>query len=222
MTATARFLGHLAACPLVAIIRGITPDEAEAIGDALVEAGIRIIEVPLNSPDPLTSIERLVRRIGDAATVGAGTVLDPEDVRRLAQIGAELVVSPHVDVDVIGATVAEGMVPSPGFFTPSEAFRAISAGAPVLKLFPAEAASPRVLKAQLAVIPPQVPVLAVGGIAPDTVEPWLAAGAAGFGLGSGLYTPGLAVDEVRRRADAYVAAVRAVPADRRPRPAWHR
>lgn len=216
MTATGRFMGHLAACPLVAIIRGVTPDEVEGVGDALIEAGIRIIEVPLNSPDPLSSIERLVRRVGDAATVGAGTVLDPADVRRLAEIGAELVVSPHVDIEVIGATVAEGMVASPGFFTPSEAFRAIGAGAPVLKLFPAEAASPAVLKAQLAVIPPHVPVLAVGGISPGTIAPWLAAGAAGFGLGSGLYTPGLDAIDVRRRAEAYVAAVKAAPAARRP------
>lgn len=216
MTATARFAGHLAACPLVAIIRGITPDEVDGVGDALVQAGIRIIEVPLNSPNPLASIERLVRRVGDAATIGAGTVLDPADVHRLADIGAQLVVSPHVDVDVISATLAEGMVASPGFFTPSEAFRAIGAGAPVLKLFPAEAASPAVLKAQLAVIPPHVPVLAVGGISPDTVAPWLAAGAAGFGLGSGLYTPGLGAAEVGRRAQAYVAAVKAAPAARHP------
>lgn len=222
MTAAARFFGHLAACPLVAIIRGITPGEADAVGDALVEAGIRIIEVPLNSPDPFSSIERLVRRVGDAATVGAGTVLDPDDVRRLSEIGAELVVSPHVDAEVIAATVAHGMVSSPGFFTPTEAFRAIAAGAGVLKLFPAEAATPTVLKSQLAVIPPNVPVLAVGGITPDTVEPWLAAGAAGFGLGSGLYTAGLGPDEVRRRAERYAAAVKAAPAGRRPPPTWPR
>lgn len=202
-----RFKTNLAACPLVAIIRGVRPEEVEAIGDALIEAGIRIIEVPLNSPEPLESISRLVRCAGATAMIGAGTVLDPANVARVADIGGELIVSPNVDAAVITATVERGLVSSPGFFTPSEGFAAIKAGAQVLKLFPAEAASPKVLKAQLAVLPREVPVLAVGGVTPESMGEWLAAGASGFGLGSGLYSPGLSPDEVRKRAMDYVAGI---------------
>lgn len=207
MNAIERFFGNLQACPLVAIIRGVTPDEVEAIGDALLEAGIRIIEVPLNSPTPLRSIERLVRHAGGAATIGAGTVLDPADVARVADAGGELVVSPNTDPRVITATVNAGLVSAPGFFTPSEGFVAVGAGAHVLKLFPAEAASPRVLKAQLAVLPRDRPVLVVGGVTPANMGDYLSAGAQGFGLGSGLYTPGLSPAEVSERARAYVAAL---------------
>lgn len=207
MTAPERFLASLRACPLVAIIRGVKPDEAAAIGEALVEAGIRIVEVPLNSPDPFASIAILARAIGSEAMVGAGTVLDPADVARVAEAGGELVVSPDTNPAVIAATAAAGLASAPGFFTPSEAFRAIAAGATALKLFPAEGASPAVLKAQLAVIPPHVPVLAVGGITPQTMADWRKAGAAGFGLGSGLYAPGRTPDEVGKRARDYVAAL---------------
>ena len=207
MNALARFRTNLAACPLVAIIRGVTPGEVEAIGEALIEAGIRIIEVPLNSPDPFDSIARLVRSAGSVATIGAGTVLDQADVRRVAEVGGELIVSPNVDAEVIGATSGAGLVSSPGYFTPSEAFAALKAGAHALKLFPAEAAGPNVLKAQLAVLPKTVPVLVVGGVTPDNMRGYLDVGAAGFGLGSGLYRPGLSPSEVRERGRAYAAGL---------------
>ena len=207
MNALARFRTNLAACPLVAIIRGVTPGEVEAIGEALIEAGIRIIEVPLNSPDPFDSIARLVRSAGSVATIGAGTVLDQADVRRVAEVGGELIVSPNVDTQVIGATSGAGLVSSPGYFTPSEAFAALKAGAHALKLFPAEAAGPNVLKAQLAVLPKTVPVLVVGGVTPNNMRGYLDVGAAGFGLGSGLYRPGLSPSEVRERGRAYAAGL---------------
>ena len=195
-------------CALVAIIRGVTPDEAEAIGGAIFDAGIRIIEVPLNSPDPLASIERLAARFGESALIGAGTVLDPQQVEQVRNAGGRLVVSPNTNGDVIRATVAAGMVSSPGYFTPSEGFEALAAGAHALKLFPAEAATPAVVKAQRAVLPPQVPLLVVGGIQPDNMQPWLDAGANGFGLGSGLYAPGRSAEDTAARARAYVAGIR--------------
>ena len=199
---------YLDQCPLIAIIRGVTPDEAEGIGQAIFDAGIRIIEVPLNSPEPLKSIERLSAKLGDRALIGAGTVLMPEEVPNIRAAGGAIVVSPSTNADVIAATAAEGLVSCPGFFTPSEAFTAIAAGATALKLFPAEGASPAVLKAMLAVIPAGIPVLAVGGIKPDNMQPWLDAGAAGFGLGGGLYQAGQSADETARKARAYVAGVR--------------
>ncbi len=205
---TADLKSYLAEAPLVAIIRGVTPDEAEAIGEAIYAGGIRIIEVPLNSPDPFTSIAKLAARFGDKALIGAGTVLDPADVARVAAAGGRLVVSPNTNAAVIEATVAAGMVSLPGYFTPSEAFAAIRAGATGLKLFPAEGATPAVLKAQRAVLPKDMPVLIVGGVGPDTMGPWLEAGADGFGLGSGLYKPGRSAEEVERQARAYVAGVR--------------
>jgi 2-dehydro-3-deoxyphosphogalactonate aldolase len=204
--AAALFARCFAECPLVAILRGITADEAEAIGGALVEAGVRIIEVPLNSPDPLASIGRLARRFGDDALIGAGTVLDPADVPRIAEAGGRLVVSPGTDPQVIAATVAAGIVSAPGFFTPSEAFAAIRAGAHALKLFPAEAAPPAVVKAQRAVLPKDVPLIVVGGITPERMADYRAAGADGFGLGSALYAPGCTADEVAARARRFVAA----------------
>lgn len=207
MTAAEDFKTYLAECPLVAIIRGVTPAEAEAIGDALYEGGIRIIEVPLNSPDPLDSIGRLARRFGDRALIGAGTVLHAAQVADVAAVGGRIIVSPNSSVEVIRATVAAGLLSSPGYFTPSEAFTAIEAGARNLKLFPAEGASPAVLKAQLAVIPRDVPVLAVGGIQPDNMQPWLDAGAAGFGLGGGIYKPGQTPEETLAKARAYVGGL---------------
>jgi 2-dehydro-3-deoxyphosphogalactonate aldolase len=198
---------YLDECPLVAIIRGVTPAEADAIGDALYEGGIRIIEVPLNSPDPLKSIERMAKKFGDAVLVGAGTVLDPVDVQRVRGAGGRIIVSPDTNTEVIAATAAAGLVSSPGYFTPSEAFAAIRAGATTLKLFPAEAANPAVLKAQLAVIPKDVPILIVGGVKPDTMKPWLDAGAAGFGLGGGLYKKGQSAAETLEKARSYVAQV---------------
>lgn len=196
-------------CPLVAIIRGVTPDEAEAIGDAIYEGGIRIIEVPLNSPEPLKSIERIAAKLDERVLVGAGTVLNPADVQRVRDAGGRIIVSPDTNVEVIAATASAGLVASPGYFTPSEAFAAVRAGATALKLFPAEAASPAVLKAQLAVLPKEVPVLPVGGIKPDSMRPWLEAGASGFGLGGGLYKPGQSPAETLAKARAYVAGVKA-------------
>lgn len=199
---------YLDQCPLIAIIRGVRPDEAEAIGDAIYEGGIRIIEVPLNSADPLRSIELLAKRFGDRMLVGAGTVLTAEDVKRVKDVGGRIIVSPDTNIEVISAAAEAGLVSSPGYFTPSEAFAALRAGAHALKLFPAEAASPAVLKAQLAVIPKDVPVMVVGGVAPSNMQPWIEAGAAGFGLGSGLYKPGQNAAQTLEKARAYVAGVK--------------
>jgi 2-dehydro-3-deoxyphosphogalactonate aldolase len=198
---------YLGQCPLVAIIRGVTPEEAEAIGDALYKGGIRIIEVPLNSPEPFASIERLAAKFGEQILVGAGTVLRWSEIHDVKAAGGRLVVSPNTNSEVIAATAEAGLVSCPGYFTPSEAFAALEAGATALKLFPAEGASPAVLKAQRAVLPKDVPVLIVGGIAPDNMQPWLDAGAAGFGLGSGLYKPGQSPADTLEKARAYVAGV---------------
>jgi 2-dehydro-3-deoxyphosphogalactonate aldolase len=199
---------YLDDCPLIAILRGVRPDEAEAIGEADYEVGIRIIEVPLNSPDPLSSSELHASRFGERALVGAGTVLDPADVARVRDAGGRLTVSPDTNQEVIAAAAAAGLVSCPAFLTPSEAFTALRSGATALKLFPAEAATPAVLKAQLAVLPKDITVLIVGGIKPDNMRPWLDAGAAGFGLGSGLYKPGQSAAETIEKARAYVAGVR--------------
>jgi 2-dehydro-3-deoxyphosphogalactonate aldolase len=201
------FRRHFEICPLVAIIRGVTPDEAEAVGEALYEGGIRIIEVPLNSPEPLRSIERLARQMGDRALVGAGTVLGRGQVAEVQSAGGQLIVSPNTNVEVIAATAAAGLVSSPGFFTPSEAFTAIAAGAHSLKLFPAEAATPAMVKAMRAVLPKDIPLLVVGSVTPATIPAWLAGGADGFGLGSGVFKPGDSAARVLEKARAYVAAL---------------
>ena len=198
---------YLRQCPLVSIIRGVTPDDCEAIGQAAFDAGIRIIEVPLNSPDPLTSIRKLAASLGDRALVGAGTVLDPRQVAEVKEAGGRLVVSPSTDPALIRASVAAGLISCPGYFTPSEAFTAIAAGAHALKFFPAEAATPAVLRAQKAVLPKDVPVIVVGGVRPDTLRPWIEAGADGFGLGSGLYKPGQSAAETAENARAYIAGL---------------
>lgn len=199
--------GYLADCPLIAILRGVTPDEAEPIGDAVFDAGIRIIEVPLNSPDPLKSIERLAAKFGERALVGGGTVFTPANVEDVSAAGGRLIVSPNTNAGVIRKTVGAGLVSCPGYFTPTEAFTALDAGATALKLFPAEAASPAVLKAQRAVIPNDVPIIVVGGVQADGMRPWTEAGATGFGLGSGLYKPGQSAGETLDKARAYVAAL---------------
>ena len=204
MTPTETLKARLAECPLVAIIRGVTPREVEAIGQALYDAGIRIIEVPLNSPEPFDSIGKLAAALGDKALIGAGTVLDIENVRRVRDVGGKLIVSPSTNSEVIEASVSAGLVSLPGFYTPSEAFQALGAGAHGLKLFPAEGASPAVIKAQRAVLPKDLPLLVVGGVRPDNMRPWLDAGATGFGLGSGLYRPGQSPETVAAQARAYV------------------
>jgi 2-dehydro-3-deoxyphosphogalactonate aldolase len=196
-------------CPLVAILRGVRPDEVEAIGEALLAEGIAIIEVPLNSPEPLESIRRLAARCGDRALVGAGTVLDPADGARIAAAGGRLVVTPHADPEVVRAAKAAGMLAVPGFLTPAEAFALLRAGADGLKLFPAEAASPAVVKALLAVLPKGTALLPVGGIEAGTMAAWRAAGAAGFGIGSAIYRPGDTAATVGAKARALVAALAA-------------
>ncbi|HWI86612.1 MAG TPA: 2-dehydro-3-deoxy-6-phosphogalactonate aldolase [Sphingomonas sp.] len=213
MTALAAFQQKLAACPIVAILRGVGPHEVAAIGDALVASGISIIEVPLNSPDPLRSIELLAKHLGDAALVGAGTVLTVAQVGQVANAGGRLVVSPSTDAEVIAASAAAGLVSAPGYFTPSEAFLALKAGAHALKLFPAEAASPAVVRAQRAVLPRDIPLLIVGGVKADAIKPWLDAGADGFGLGSALYRPGQSANDVRAQADRFVAALEGLSND---------
>ena len=203
------FRSYFSACPLVAIIRGVQPSEAEEIGAALFEAGIRIIEVPLNSPEPLASIRRLADAFGDRALIGAGTVLAAEDVARVADAGGRIIVSPSVNLAVIEASVRAGLVSAPGYFTPTEAFTALGAGAHALKLFPAEAAPPAVVKAQRAVLPRATPLIVVGGVTPDKMAGYLAAGADGFGLGGGVYKPGQSAEQVAAQARAYVAALAA-------------
>jgi 2-dehydro-3-deoxyphosphogalactonate aldolase len=202
------FDGYFGQCPLIAIIRGVTPGEAVEIGHALFEGGIRIIEVPLNSPDPLASIRAIASSLGDRALVGAGTVLTLEDVHRVCDSGGRIVVSPNMNPAVIRATLKAGMVSSPGIFTPSEAFAALDAGAHTLKLFPAEAASPKVMKSMRAVLPKDVPFLVVGGVTPESVPGWMDAGADGFGLGGGLYKPGQSPQETLQKARSYVEALR--------------
>lgn len=206
MTHRDRFDATFAACPLVAILRGVRPDEVEEIGEALVEAGIRLIEVPLNSPDPIESVARLSRHLDGRAMVGAGTVLRVADVAAVGRAGGTLVISPNTDAAVIAAAAAAGLVAIPGMMTPTEAFVALAAGAAALKLFPAEgAATPGMLRAMRAVLPPGTRVLPVGGISPELMSKWHAAGAAGFGLGSQLYTPGRGAADVSVMARQYMA-----------------
>ncbi len=202
-----KFATHFQTLPLVAILRGLTPDEAPAIGEALTQSGFGLIEVPLNSPNALDSIAHLSGAFAQAL-VGAGTVLTPEQVRDVHAAGGQLVVSPNFDVDVVREAVGLGMVCLPGIATPTEAFAALQAGAHGLKLFPAELASPAVVKAMLAVLPAGTLLVPVGGISPQNMGPWLAAGAHGFGLGSALYKPGKSAAAVRQDAAAFVAAYR--------------
>ena len=194
------------ACGIVAILRGVTPDEVTGVGDALHGAGIRIVEVPLNSPEPFRSIAALAARFQDRMVVGAGTVLDVESVDRLKSAGGQISVSPDCNPDVIARAVERGLVPLPGVFTPTEAFTAVRAGARHLKLFPAEAASPTTVKAWKAVLPRDVKIYAVGGVTPANMRDWAAAGCAGFGIGSNIYKPGMSADDVGKAARDFVAA----------------
>lgn len=202
---------------VVAILRGLTPERARGVGAALVAAGIRAVEVPLNSPRPLHSIELLAGEFSDRAVVGAGTVLTPQEAEAVAGAGGRFVVSPNFDADVVARTRQLGLVPVPGIATPSEAFAAIRAGASLLKAFPCEMIPPAAIKAWRAVLPNEVGVLAVGGIGPDNIAAYAAAGVAGFGIGSWLFTPTLSDAEIGERAAACIAAVDTAMTGRRER-----
>ncbi len=192
--------------PIIAILRGLTPDEAGPVGHALVQAGIDRIEVPLNSPDPLESIRILASDIGDRALIGAGTVLTPDQVDAVADAGGKLIVSPNCDVSVVQRAIALELQSWPGVFTPTEAFTALQAGATGLKLFPGSMAGPSGLAAMRAILPPGTQVYAVGGAGPENFDQWIKASADGFGIGSALYMPGMSVAEVSDHAQQIVAA----------------
>ncbi|HEX2917826.1 MAG TPA: 2-dehydro-3-deoxy-6-phosphogalactonate aldolase [Edaphobacter sp.] len=195
-------------CPVIAILRGIRPEEAEAIGNALYEAGIRIVEVPLNSPNPSESISTLARIFGDRMLVGAGTLTEVAQVADVARVGGRLIVTPHADVSIVRAAKEAGLFAVPGFFNPTEAFALLKAGADAIKLFPAEVLGPPMLKALRAVLPNQAMVIPVGGVDAASIPIWKAAGADGFGAGSSLYKPGDDVETVWRKAVALINATR--------------
>jgi 2-dehydro-3-deoxyphosphogalactonate aldolase len=198
----------LTRCPIVAILRGVKPDEADAVGDALVEAGIVVIEVPLNSPDPFASIARLAARHGKRAMIGAGTVLAAAQAARVADAGGRLMVAPNFDADVVRAAKAAGLAALPGVMTPSEGFAALQAGADGLKLFPAETIPPAVFKAWRAVFPPDCLMVAVGGVGVGNLRAYAEAGASGYGIGSALYKPGRPAGEIGALARALVATAK--------------
>ena len=205
MTPLDSFHAAMRQLPLIAILRGLTPAEAAAVGDAIVAPGFRLLEVPLNSPEPLESIALLRARFPQAL-VGAGTVLSARQVRDVHAAGGQLIVSPNFNAEVIAEAARLGLVSLPGVMTPTEAFGALAAGATGLKLFPAELASPAVVKALLAVLPKGTPLMPVGGIAPNNMAEWRAAGAAGFGIGSALYRPGKSATAVREDAVGFTNA----------------
>jgi 2-dehydro-3-deoxyphosphogalactonate aldolase len=196
----------LAPMPLVAILRGVTPDEAEAVAAVIVETGFGAIEVPLNSPEPFLSIEKIARRFGDRILVGAGTVLEPSQVDDVAAAGAKLVVAPNADPSVIERAAKLRLLALPGVATMTEAFQALRAGASGLKLFPGEAMPAEVVRAWRAVLPKETELYPVGGVTPERIAPYRHAGANGFGIGSALYKPGASAKEVERAAHAFVSA----------------
>lgn len=203
-----QFRAHLARMPVVAILRGVRPDEVLDVARALIAAGIRIIEVPLNSPDPLDSIEILTRQFAPLdAFIGAGTVMTVQQVQSVQTVGGRLIVSPNMDSRVIKETKRLGLLSAPGFYTATEAFAALEAGADCLKLFPAETAPPAYVKALRAVLPREVCLLAVGGVSAHNAADYRAAGATGFGIGSALYAPGLTPEDVFARATALTRAI---------------
>jgi 2-dehydro-3-deoxyphosphogalactonate aldolase len=205
-------LRYLEPLPLIAVLRGITPEEVLAVGSALFDSGFRVLEVPLNSPRAFDSIRLLADRYATRCLIGAGTVLAVDDVARVREAGGQVIVMPHADPAVIRAAKAQGMVCVPGVATPTEAFAALAAGADGLKMFPAEALPPAALKAWRAVLPQDTLVFAVGGMKPDNLEPYWMAGASGFGTGSNLYKPGADPTDVRAVAQAYAGAIERLPA----------
>lgn len=212
-TLTERFAAAQSALPLVAILRGITPQEAVDIGVSLVDAGFRLIEVPLNSPNPFSSIAALRQALPAEVLVGAGTVLELAQISQLCKCGGELVVMPHADPTLIRAAKAAGLLCLPGIASPTEAFAALAAGADALKIFPAELVTPTVLKAMSAVLPKGCGLLPVGGIKSDSMHAYVDAGATGFGLGSALYKPGMTVEQTASTARQFVAAWRTIQAN---------
>ncbi|WP_335947239.1 2-dehydro-3-deoxy-6-phosphogalactonate aldolase [Salipiger bermudensis] len=206
LTRPQRLEAACVALPLVAILRGLRPEEAVEIAQALFDAGFRLIEIPLNSPEPFDSIAAVRKALPAEALVGAGTVTTQADVARLDAIGADLVVMPHADTEVIAAAKAAGMICIPGIATPTEAYAALNAGADALKVFPAELVGPAAVKAIRTILPAGTRLFPVGGIAPDTMGPFRSAGVAGFGLGSALYSPGDTVETVSDKAARFVSA----------------
>ncbi len=204
------FADAIAECGLIAILRGIKTSDVIAVGEALHDAGIRVAEIPLNSPDPFISIEKMSAHFQGKLIVGAGTVLSMQDVNMLKTHKGQISVSPDCNEAVIRRAIEVGLVPLPGVFTPTEAFAAIRFGASHLKLFPAEAASPATVKAWRAVLPKHVCIYAVGGITPNNMQSWIDAGAAGFGIGSNMYKPGFTADDVSKNAREFGTAWRAL------------
>ncbi|MEC5396506.1 2-dehydro-3-deoxy-6-phosphogalactonate aldolase [Uliginosibacterium sp. H1] len=209
-TSTTEHFYPLPAVPLIAILRGLTPDEAVTVGQCLFDAGVRVLEVPLNRPGALACITSLRAALPPDVLIGAGTVLSPQAVADVAAAGGELIISPDCNPEVIRTTRERGLWSLPGVSTPTEAFAALRAGAQGIKIFPAEAVPPTVVKAWRAVLPAAVPVIPVGGITPESLAGYTAAGANGFGIGSQLYAPGRGTDELAQRARAYVDAWKAV------------
>jgi 2-dehydro-3-deoxyphosphogalactonate aldolase len=199
---------YLDRCPIIAILRGVKPDEAESICSALENAGIAIVEVPLNSPDPFASIGILSRVFGNRMLVGAGTVTAVEQVHQVKDAGGRLIVTPHADPAIVRKAKAQGMIALPGFFTPAEAFSLLHAGADAIKMFPSEVLGIPMFTALKAVLPANTIVIPVGGISAGTIAPWMAAGALGFGAASSIYKPGDDATRVAGKAAALIAAVR--------------
>jgi 2-dehydro-3-deoxyphosphogalactonate aldolase len=196
--------------PLIAILRGVRPDEVIPICAALEAAGVAIVEVPLNSPNPMESIRLLAENFGDRLLIGAGTVMTPAQVEEIAGVGGRLIVTPHADPEIVRTAKRLKMFAAPGFFTPAEAFSLLNAGADCIKLFPAEGSNPAALRGMRAIFPPGTLVIPVGGIAPDNIAVWHEAGAAGYGIGSSIYKPGDTAEIVGRKAATLVAACRVV------------
>lgn len=199
----------LADMPLIAILRGVRPDDAVDVASVLVDAGFRVIEVPLNSPAPLVSIERMSKRYGNDALIGAGTVLNETDVEAVANAGGRIIVAPNLSSSVGSAAASKGLDWCPGVMTPSEAFAALDHGASLLKFFPAELLPPAAIGAMRAVLPKEAMVAAVGGVTPERLGDYIQAGTNAFGLGSALFKPGYALDEIAERAKRFVASARA-------------